>query len=131
MNGEHLLHHFFEETRIWLTDGGVHYRPCAHREQPHYRPDEPCVWMAPEATRAFLAWVVQKGYVMPSWAQACLRHGQLQEASPLADAAAGMGLLRPDRPGTLIRSIRRSPLPALLVGLALGLLLGQRYGWGR
>jgi hypothetical protein len=130
MTGEHLLHHFFEETRIWLTDGGVHYRPCPHRGQPHYRPDEPCVWMAPEATRAFLAWAGQKGYVMPSWAQACLRHGPLQEASPLADAAAGMGLLRPHPPGALVESIRRSPLPALLVGLALGWRLGQRYGRG-
>jgi hypothetical protein len=131
MTGENLLHHFFEETRIWLKDGGVHYRPCPHRGQPHYRPDEPCVWMSPEATRAFLAWAVQKGYVTPSWAQSCATHGRLQEASPLADAAAGMGHVRPDRCGALVECIRRSPLPALLVGLALGLLLGQRYGRGR
>jgi hypothetical protein len=125
-----LLHHFFEETRIWLMDGGVHYRPCAHRGQPHYRPDEPCVWMAPEATRAFLAWAVQKGYVRPSGARACLRHGPLQEASWLADAAAEMGPPRLHRPGALVESIRRSPLPALLVGLALGWLLGQRDSRG-
>jgi hypothetical protein len=131
MTGEHLLHHFFEETRIWLTDGGVHYRPCPHRGQPHYRPDEPCVWMAPEATHAFLAWAVRKGYVTQSWAQACLQRGQLQAASPLADAAADMRIVRPDRAGARVESIWRSPLPTLLVGLALGFLLGYRCGQGR
>jgi hypothetical protein len=128
MTGEDLLHQFFEEAHIWLEDGGVHYRPCPHRGQPHYRPDEPCVWMAPEATRAFLAWAVQKGYAVPSWPQACLQRGLLQEASPLADVAAGMGLLQPNRSRALAESIRRSLLPALLVSLGLGLLLGQKYG---
>ena len=131
MNGEHLLHDFFEETRLWLTDGAVHYRPCPHRGQPHYRPDEPCVWMAPEATHAFLAWAVQKGYVTPAWAQTCLQRGRVQEASPLADAAADMRIVRPDHPGALVESIRRSPLAVLLVGLALGWLLGQRSSRGR
>ena len=127
MTGEELLHQFFEEAHVWLEDGGVHYRPCPHRGQPHYRPDEPCVWMAPEATRAFLAWAVQKGHAVPSWAQACLRRGLPQEVSPLADVAANMRLVQPDRLRALVESIRRSPLPALLVGLGLGLLLGQRY----
>ena len=131
MTGEALLHQFFEEAHIWLKDGGVHYRPCPHRGQPHYRPDEPCVWMAPEATRAFLAWAAQKGYVTPSWVQACLRHGRLREASSLADAAAGMPMVRRDRAGALVESIQRSSLPTLLVGLALGLLLGYRHGRGR
>ena len=128
MTGEHLLHHFFEETRIWLKDGGVHYRPCPHWGQPHYRPDEPCLWMAPEATHAFLAWAVQKGYVTSAWAQAWRRHGRLQEASPLADAAAGRGVVRPDRARALVDSVRRVPLATLLVGLALGVLLGYRHG---
>ncbi|HSF32474.1 MAG TPA: hypothetical protein VLK82_18635 [Candidatus Tectomicrobia bacterium] len=131
MTGEDLLHQFFAEAHIWLEDGGVHYRPCPHRGQPHYRPDEPCVWMTPEATRAFLAWAVQKGYVMPSWVQACLRHARLQEASPLADAAAGLRMVRPDRSGALGTSLQWSSLPILLVGLALGLLLGYRHGQGR
>jgi hypothetical protein len=87
--------------------------------------------MAPETTRAFLAWAVQKSYVTQAWAQACLQHGRLQAASPLADAAAGSGLVRPDHPGALVEGIRRSPLLTLLVGLALGLLLGQSRGLGR
>jgi hypothetical protein len=37
--------------------------------------------MSREAMHAFLAWAVQKGYIMPSWAQACLKHEGLQEAS--------------------------------------------------
>ena len=131
MSGEELLHQFFEETRIWLEDGGVHYRPCPHQGQPHYRSDEPCVWMTPEAIRAFLAWAVRKGYTMPSWAQACPQRGRLQEASPLADTAAGMGLLPADCSRALLKSSWRFPLPALLVGLGLGLLLGQRYGRSR
>jgi hypothetical protein len=131
MTGEALLHQFFEEAHIWLEDGGVHYRPCLHRGQPHYRTDEPCVWMTPEATRAFLVWAVQKGYAMPSWAQVCPLHGRLQDASPLADAAAGTGLIPPNRTTALVKSSWRFPLPALLVGLGLGLLLGQRYGRSR
>ena len=128
MTGEDLLHQFFDEAHIWLEDGGVHYHPCSHRGQPHYRPDEPCVWMATEAIGAFLAWAVQRGYAMPSWANVCLRRGGLQEASLLADGAASIGLLPPKRSKTLVKSIQRSPLPALLVGLGLSLLLGQRYG---
>jgi hypothetical protein len=128
MTGEALLHQFFAEAHSWLEDGGVHYRPCAHRGQPHYRPDEPCVWMAPEATHAFLAWAVQKGYVLPSWVQACLQRGRLQEASPLADAAVGLRQGRRDRAGARGIAIQRSSLPILLVGLALGWLLGDRRG---
>jgi hypothetical protein len=128
MTGEDLLHQFFEEVRTWLVDGEVHYRVCPHRGQPHYRPDEPCVWMSREAIHAFLAWAVQKCYITPSWMQACLRHGQIQEASALADVAAVGGVVHPDHPGGLVGLIGRYPLPALLVGLGVGLLLGQRCG---
>jgi hypothetical protein len=104
----------------------VHYRVCPHRGQPHYRPDEPCVWMSWKALHAFLTWAVQKGYIRPSWVQACLTHEGLQAASALTDAAAAGGDARPERSGGLVGLIRRYPLPALLVGLGVGLLLGHR-----
>jgi hypothetical protein len=126
MTGEGLLHQFFGDVHTWRVDGAVRYRVCPHRGQPHYRPDEPCVWMSREAIHAFLAWAVRKGYVPPAWAQACLDHEGLQEASALADAAA-VGVARPDHSGGLVGLIRRYPLPAFLVGLGVGLLLGQRY----
>jgi hypothetical protein len=74
---------------------------------------------------------VRNGYAMLSWAQACPQPGRLQEASPLADAAAGMGLLPLDRPRALVKSIRRFPLPNILVSLGLDLPLGQRYSHSR
>jgi hypothetical protein len=74
MTGEGLLHQFFDDVSTWRTDGEVHYRWCPHRGQPHYRRDEPCVWMSREAIHAFLTWAVQKGYVTSSWMQACLRY---------------------------------------------------------
>jgi hypothetical protein len=126
MTGEALLHQFFEEARTWLAVGEVHYRVCPHRGQPHYRPDEPCVWMSREAIHAFLAWAVQRGYIRPSWAQACLQHEGLQEGSALADAAAAVSGGRPNHSGGLVEFIRRYPLPALLVGLGVGVLLGRR-----
>lgn len=126
MTGEGLLHQFFDEVHTWRMDGEVHYRVCPHRGQPHYRGDEPCVWMSREAIHAFLAWAVQKDYITPSWAQACLKYEGLQEASALADAAAAMGVGRPDHSGGIVALIRRYPLPALLVGLGVGVLLGRR-----
>lgn len=126
MTGEGLLQQFFDEVRTWLVDDEVHYRLCPHQGQPHYRPDEPCVWMSHEAIHAFLAWAVQKGYVKPSWMQACLRHGRLQEASALADAAAAAGVVLQGQSGGLVALFRRYPLPALLVGLGVGVLLGRR-----
>jgi hypothetical protein len=127
MTGEALLHQFFGEVHTWLVDGAVHYRECPHRGQPHYRPDEPCMWMSREASHAFLAWAVQKGYITPSWAQASLKHEGLQEGSALADAAAAVGDAHSERSGRLVGLIRRYPLPTLLVGFGVGLLLGQRY----
>ena len=125
--GEGLLQQFFEEVCPWLMDGEVHYRVCPHQGQPHYRPDEPCLWMSPQASQAFLAWTVQRGYVSLTWRQACLRHGRLQEASALADAAAAAGVVPPAEPQGPVALIRRSPLLALLVGLGAGLLLGRRF----
>lgn len=126
MTGENLLQQFFAEVRPWLMDGEVHYRVCPHQGQPHYRSDEPCVWMSPQASHAFLAWTVQRGFVTPARSQVCLRHGRLQEASALADAAASAGVVQPGQLRGLVALIRRSPLPALLVGLGVGVLLGRR-----
>jgi hypothetical protein len=127
MTGEDLFHQFFAEAHSLLEDGSVYYRMCPHRGHPHYRSDEPCVWMSPEASHAFLAWAVPKGYITPSWAQACLKREGLQEAAALADAAAASVVGRSEPSGGLVGVIRRYPLPALLVGLGVGLLLGQRH----
>lgn len=110
--GEGRLHRFFGDRHTWLVDGAVHYRVCPHQGQPHYRPDEPGVWMSREATHAFLAWAVQRGYISPSSAQAHLKPDGLQEAAALADAAADMGMSRPPYSGGLVGLIRCCPLPA-------------------
>ena len=126
MSGEDLLHRLCEEERIWLEDGDVHYRPCPHRGQPHYRADEPCVWMSQAATQAFLTWAVQQRYVTPSWGRACLRQGHLHEASQLADVATSGSHIQPDRLEVPVDGLWQSLFPVLLVGLALSLLFGYR-----
>jgi hypothetical protein len=85
MTGEDLLHQFLGEAHILPENGGVHYRSCAYRGQPHDRPDEPSVWMATEAIRAFLVWTAPRGSAILSWAIVCLQRGRLQEASPLVE----------------------------------------------
>ena len=126
---EGLLHQFFGDMHTWLMDGAVYYRVCLHQGQPHYRPDEPCVWMSPEASHAFLTWAVQNGYITSLWAQARLRHEGLEEAAALADVIVAAGRRRSEPSGGLIGLIRRHPLPALLIGLGVGVLLGERLRW--
>lgn len=74
---------------------------------------------------------VRKNYAMPSWAQSCPQQDRLQKALLLADVAAGRRFLPADCSSALVKSSWRFPLPAVLVGLDLGLLLGQRSGRSR
>lgn len=130
MTGEDLIHQFFDEVHTWRVEGAVHYRMCSHRGQPHYRADEPCLWMSRETIHAFLTWGVQKGYLTPSGMQTCLRHEELQAASALADAAAAAGEYHPEDAVGLIGLIRRYPLSALLVSLGVGFFWASRVAEG-
>jgi hypothetical protein len=52
-----------------------------------------------------------------------------QASSAIGNTVARAGSLLPEVPGGLAELIRRHPLPALMVGVGLGFLLGRSCAW--